>query len=132
MTNEFYEEWARELSNEFYEDRLSACLPRQGRTIHNTYLIQQYNTIRIIQQYGQAGHPSSSIQYSHSPWPYLGPCLHPACIERGKDAERLLVHGGDVEALHLRRGGEGRLGVGLDHHARKRWLRGTLEESGRR
>ena len=32
---------------------------RQGRTIHNTYLIQQYNTIRIIQQYARQATPAA-------------------------------------------------------------------------
>ena len=31
----------------------------QGRTIHNTYLIQQYNTIRIIQQYARQATPAA-------------------------------------------------------------------------
>ena len=30
-----------------------------GRTIHNTYLIQQYNTIRIIQQYARQATPAA-------------------------------------------------------------------------
>ena len=32
---------------------------KQGRTIHNTYLIQQYNTIRIIQQYARQATPAA-------------------------------------------------------------------------
>ena len=34
-------------------------IPKQGRTIHNTYLIQQYNTIRIIQQYARQATPAA-------------------------------------------------------------------------